>query len=1104
MARSNRQRIDETLEHLREGLIPFVEAELKSTYGEDWKDNVNSGLRNELSSRDTGLEWDTYAILKVMFDHWRSVFGQRLGRNERSYVSELQTARNDYAHDKKFSYDDAERGIDTARRLLVAAGDAKRADKLAALRKETIRIQQDEEARNQVRSARALEGTPTAGLKSWREAVTPHSDVATGRYTEAEFAADLAKVHNGQASEEYLDAGKFFSRTFMTDGLRELLEIGVRRLTGNGGDPVVQLQTNFGGGKTHSMLALYHLFGGGNPSDFAGIEDILRKEQITDQLPKANRAVVVGTDLPPGQTRTKDDGTIVHTMWGEIAHQLGGAEGYALLEDSDKKGTNPGSGVLEELFRTYSPCIIFIDEWVAYLRQLPGRDDLPGGTEDSNFSFAQALSEAVKTVDDALLVASLPVSDIEIGGDHGSRALSRLENVFKRVAKPWEPASSNEGFEIVRRRLFQSDMDHAARDNVIKAFMELYKKDSSFPNSASEEEYRKRLTACYPIHPELFERLDQDWCQLERFQRTRGVLRLMSSVIHELWTSESNGLLIMPSMVPLESGRVTSLITECLPDGRQWSPVIHKDVAGGESLPLSIDADNPNFNKVSAARRVARAVFFGSAPTINSNNRGLDDPRIKLACVQPGENVNAFGDALRRLTDRATHLYLDNGRYWYSLQPTVTRVASDLRIQFLREASENAKSDVHAEVERRLRKENERGKFSAIHIAPADAGDVSDETRTRLVVLGPNYEVSRGASDSSAHAFAKSILESKGNSPRIHRNTLVFLAPDKKALEKLYEDTASYLAWQQIEAEKEERNLNAHAMKQSLNKRDEFDRAADIKLRETWQWVLVPDQPVATDGKIHWELCSATGQDSLGKKVSKKLENDELLISIYGPRLLLMELDKHLWQNRDHIEISQLAEAFANYLYLPRLTSPDVLKQAITSSFDSGLILEFFAYATDFDEASGKYLGLQTNTLNSLINLNEGLLVKEDVAREHQAENEKEQTEPSDETGSTGDTSSKPTTGGNDDKDEAQPNAPSALPKHFFGEFTIDAAKPGATLKVSDYFREVITHLSNDPDNKVKVRLVVEAESTNGFDTVDQRNVTENNRTITGEPGCFE
>ena len=203
-----------------------------------------------------------------------------------------------------------------------------------------------------------------------------------------------------------------------------------KRLSGKGGDPVVELKTNFGGGKTHSLLALYHMVSGTSLQDLAGLDQLLTDIQMPDKI---YRAIFVGTKRGPMDTWVTEDGIEVKTIWGSLAWQLGGKDGCELVRSQDETGIAPGTDILGELFRKYSPCLILIDEWVAYLRQIYKQENLASGTFDSNLSFVQALTEAVKSAPGTLLVASLPASQIEVGGEGGQEALDRLEQSFSRV-----------------------------------------------------------------------------------------------------------------------------------------------------------------------------------------------------------------------------------------------------------------------------------------------------------------------------------------------------------------------------------------------------------------------------------------------------------------------------------------------------------------------------------------------------------------------------------------------------------------------------------------------------------------------------------------------
>src|SRR5437870_1541600 len=669
MAMTNHERVGKALDLLKSGLGPFIERELTSIY----KDHALTEVRRLLPADDRLNnnrpldQWDAAALLKVMWDAWNDVFGRTLGRAERSLVQELRDWRNKWAHQEPFSSDDADRALDSIARLLTAVS-APQADDVGRMKMELRRLIFDEQVRGEKRKAGGslVEGAVSGTLKPWREVVTPHKEVASGRYQQAEFAADLWQVHLGEGSDEYRVPVDFFRRTYLTESLKGLLVNAVRRLAGQGGDPVVQLQTNFGGGKTHSMLALYHLFSGTAPSELLGIDGVMQ-DTGAKMLPTAKRVVLVGNKISPGNPVTKPDGTVVRTLWGEMAWQLGGTKAFQRLRADDEKATSPGD-VLRELFNAYGPCLILIDEWVAYARQLHDQSDLPAGTFEMQFTFAQALTEAAKAAQHCLLVISLPASDtsehtddVEAGGQRGREALDRLGNVVGRVESSWRPASAEESFEIVRRRLFEpisAPAQFRDRDVVARAFADFYRAhNQEFPPDCRDADYEKRIGAAYPIHPEIFDRLYTDWSTLLKFQRTRGVLRLMASVIHSLWEKGDRNPLILPCMIPIDDPRVQFELTRYLSDN--WVPVIEKDVDGPNSLPLRIDSEIANLVKLHSTRRVARTIYLGSAPTATAAHRGLEDRRVKLGCVMPGEVPSHFVDALRRLTAAATYLYQD-------------------------------------------------------------------------------------------------------------------------------------------------------------------------------------------------------------------------------------------------------------------------------------------------------------------------------------------------------------------------------------------------------------------------------------------------------------
>jgi hypothetical protein len=411
MAITNHERVGKAMDLLKQGLSPFVDRELRSLYKDKALVEATRFLgEDRLLSKKGIVEFDAAALLKLMWEAWNDVFRRTLGPAERSLVNELRDLRNKWAHQELFSSDDAYRALDSAGRLLTAVS-APQVAEIEKMKMELLRLRFDEQVRSETRrtAGTAIEGAVAANLKPWREVVTPHKDVASGQYQQAEFAADLWQVHIGEGTDEYKKPVEFFRRTYLTESLKQMLVGSVRRISGQGGDPVVQLQTNFGGGKTHSMLALYHLFSGTKLNDLAGIDAVLQEAGAT-KLPSVKRVVLVGNKISPGNPVKKTDGTMVRTLWGELAWQLGGKKAYDRVRADDEKATSPGDA-LRELFIEYGPCLVLIDEWVAYARQLHDQSDLPAGGFETQFTFAQVLTESAKLVKNCLLVISLPASD---------------------------------------------------------------------------------------------------------------------------------------------------------------------------------------------------------------------------------------------------------------------------------------------------------------------------------------------------------------------------------------------------------------------------------------------------------------------------------------------------------------------------------------------------------------------------------------------------------------------------------------------------------------------------------------------------------------------
>ncbi len=1114
MAISNQERVGKAMELVRAGLAPYVEREVQAAIqaGTVRMDGIRKFADDPMLGQKPIAQWDAAGLLKLMWETWNDVFRKTLGVSDRNMVSELRGWRNKWAHQEPFSTDDAYRALDSAARLL-ASVSASEADDVEKSKQELLRQRYDEQVRGEKRKAAgaAIEGMALAHLKPWREVVTPHRDVASGRYQQAEFAADLWQVHMGEGSDEYRNPAEFFRRTYLTESLRRLLAGAIERLTGTGGDPVVQLQTNFGGGKTHSMLALYHLFSGAAPGELVGIDKVMDDASIT-KLPAARRVVLVGNKISPGNPVKKADGTVVKTLWGELAWQLGFAAGgakeakkaFARIKADDEKATSPGDA-LRALFKDYGPCLVLIDEWVAYARQLHDQSDLPGGGFETQFSFAQALTESAKLAGNCLLVISLPASDgaesphtqaddAEVGGQRGREALERLRNVVGRIESAWRPASAEEGFEIVRRRLFDPMADAALfkdRDVTARAFGDLYRaQEAEFPLECRGADYEKRIQAAFPIHPEVFDRLYGDWSTLPKFQRTRGVLRLMAAVIHSLWEKGDRSPLILPASIPIDDPRVQFELTRYLSDN--WTPILEKDVDGPNSLPLKIDADHANLGKLSACRRVARTIYLGSAPVTSAANRGLEDRRIKLGCAMPGESPAIFGDALRRLASAATYLYQDGPRYWYSTQPTVTKLAED-RAELLKRDPDKVAKELDERVRADLRK---MGDFRRVYPMPASSADVPDEPDTRLVVLPAEHPYVKEAGNPAENA-ARAILQSRGNAPRLYQNALVFLAADKTRMQDLDEALRRFLAWESIVDERETLNLTPQQVKQAETQKRAADDAVAARLPETFLWALVPSQ-TSPQAPIEFQVVKLASGEGLAVRASLKLKKDELLIVDYGGTMLRKAMDDvPLWRG-DHVTIKQLAEDFARYVYLPRVADSEVLIEAVRK----GLALlswnpETFAFADSWDEETGSYRGLRAGEQVRLSVDSAGVLVKPAAAERQIEALRKSQRSPD----------QPPIEDAEADPDLHPQDPPPPVErrpvfKRFHGSVELSPDRLGRDAGA--IAEEIVQHLAIQKGARLKLTLEVEADLPHGAPDSLVRTVTENAKTLKFRTQGFE
>lgn len=1107
------QRVQSALYHLRRGLTPFIETCMKKRHGTQWLTYASRA-----SGGDPRGKLDEYGLLKTMLDQWRDVFDTEFTRNEkhrvRNFTSTALEARNATSH-LAIPLQDAEalRYLDAIHQLLrgVKAADGEIA--------EAKRLY-DEQRHAGVTAPNAPPAQPAVGaaqtpptppplapewddqkpgkaLRPWIEVALPHPDVLANRFKESEFAADLFAVDSGNAAEGYATPLGFFGITFLTEGLKRVLASTLQRFAGQGGDPVLGLQTAFGGGKTHTMLAIYHLAKHlaehGDPAKLPGVKDVLGPLASTASWPAPKIAVFVGSSKGTDVSLTLKEGPKLHTLWGYISWRIAGVQGLALVSEAEAARTNPGSELMVEVFRLAGPSVILLDELVMYARQL---DDV---RFEAFLSFIQSLTEAAKMVPGILIIGSLPESDVEAGGERGKEALVRLEKVFGRVQTAWLPASGDETYEIIRRRLFQPlDTDgERSRDETVKAFADLYRKNpAEFPPEAKEPRYAELLRLSYPIHPELFDRLSKDWASLEKFQRTRGVLRFMANVVGVLWQAQTRDPLILPARVPVGHERIRASVL--YPLNAAFGAVVDKEVDGDGSLPARMEA-NPSrrISQARAATRAARAVFLCTAPLAGQPNAGLTGPSLRLACAEPGDQLAIFGEALRELSERATYLYEEGGRYWFSTQATLNRVAED-------RAKTLPDHEVDEAIAQVLRDDGtNKGSFHRVFPVPDDPIAAEEVQAISLMILGPAMpHVGKGVAKSPATDAVVDALTRCRSSQRRFRNTLLFVAADEALLDVARTAMRRALAWESIggdsrQDKRVDRRLQDQLTQAQLaDARDKAKTSRDgaIKAaRSAWSHILLPVKTDGTEAGKAFDLehLSLTSKDraSIPAVVYEKAKSDGIISEKLGADALWLHL-KPLWPtDKAHLSVQEISEWFSTYVYLPKLRDRIVLDVAIRDA--CAKLDPHFAYAEQFDGATGKYIGLLWQKAPNEFAKLSGFLVRPDIAIAQI-------------NASTSSTTLPTATGGDIFDGGEAPTKPSVAPTvtplkksqphRFYGSVEIDMVRP---VKAFDtILNSVVMELQRTRGATVKVTIEIEAVAQDGFSEIDVGIIRDNTKQL--------
>ena len=737
-------------------------------------------------------------------------------------------------------------------------------------------------------------------LPSWWQVTTPHKDIREGKLSEAIFAADLGGVVYAKAPLEYKDASTFFQKTYLTQGLKNLLENVLSRLGGGKGDPVIQLQTPFGGGKTHALLALYHIIK--NRKDIEHLQAISEFPKVKN----AKVAVFVGTHA---------DALSGKTPWGEIADQLGQ---YEIIKEHDKKRIAPGKERLRKILEA-SPTLILMDEILEYIVKANRAEKVEKITQGQTLAFLQEISEVVASSENSCLVLTLPASILERYDEEAERSLQQLQKISGRVEAVYTPVEGVEVYEVIRKRLFDNFGDEKTRKNVAQTYFDLYQKlGADVPSEVKEIEYRERMERAYPFHPELIDVLYERWGSYPTFQRTRGVLRLLAEVVADLYKNKALSPLIQSSLVNLGNQTIRREFIKHI--GNEFEAVIASDIASQNAKAPKIDKEmGSEYEKYSIAKGIATSVFLYSFSAGGSKETTL--PRIRVALLRDGIPTTIVGDAVARLEEQLWYFHSEKNQYAFRNQPNLNRVIVD--------REEAISGDRIREELKNLIQKN-AGRAFEVYLWPDSPSDIPDNKNLKLSILSPSFSYD----SEKGKKLAAELFEKAGIGFRVYKNALFTLLVDDNQHISLARAMRRLLALMEIENDKSLLEILTKQSQEELKKRSkEMEREIPFKILTAYRYLA----SLEVKG-MNWKdlgIPTVGSNQTISERVKEYLKDQERLLPHLTPKYLL---DKAFGKDENE---KSLREIYELHLKTPGMSIPEserILIETVTEGVKTGIL----------------------------------------------------------------------------------------------------------------------------------------------------------------------
>jgi len=761
-----------------------------------------------------------------------------------------------------------------------------------------------------------------AALKPWYKVVTPREDLREGKPLDAsEFAVHLDQVREGRAPTDYQQPVRFFERTYLTRNLLAFTAEVVRRLSGirTETSAVFNLSTQFGGGKTHFLTLLYHLATRGpEAAAWNGVPRILEKAGV-GVIPRAATAVFVGQKFD-ALTGRGGDGTLRRlTPWGEIAFQLGGKEAFALVAQHDEQRIAPGGDLTGKLLPQDRPCLILIDELMNFVSA--GRKL---GMATQTYNFIQNLSEEVRGRDSAVLAVSIPASELDMSAEDVAD-FQRLDKLLDRLGKAVLMSVEAETSEIVRRRLFEwSGLPDDARKTAAEYARWIVDHRQQLPGTFPVDQAREAFEATYPLHPALLSVFERKWASLQRFQQTRGVLRLLALWVSRAYQDGYKGAhkdpLIGLGTAPLDDGVFRPAVFEQLGESKLEGAVTTDICGKKEAHALQLDKEAEDaVKKARLHRKVATVIFFESNGGQSAHHEATV-PEVRLAVAEPDLDIGHVETVLEALSASCYYLTSERHRYRFGLRPNLNKLLADRRANI---QPEKVEERVRAEVQKVFAQGSgvERIYF------PEKSNQVPEQAALTFVVLAPERAME---DEKKTRSFIETLTREHGASARTFKSALIWCVPESAA--PLYDEARKLLAWEDIQDEEQQLQLDDSQKRQLAESVKKAQRDLREAVWRTYKHVLL----LGKDNKLQPKDLGLVHSSAAGDLVSfflSRLRGDGDVEPSVSPTFLV----RH-WPAQKEWSTRAVRDAFFASPLLPRLLNPESIKETIARGVENAIL----------------------------------------------------------------------------------------------------------------------------------------------------------------------